>query len=82
MEREELFLAIPWAKAWLLPPVRSALASFLHVELYLCLSHSKSISLRQSLEEWGLADRMVSRALGCTLREMPRSFHLPVRSTT
>ena len=41
-----------------------------------------SISLRQLLEEWGLFDRMVSRSLGCNLREIPRSFHLPVRSVT
>ena len=56
--------------------------SVVHTLRQLCLSHCKSISLKQSLGEWGLAERMVSRSPGRTPREVPRLFHLPARLVT
>ena len=39
-------------------------------------------SLRRSLEELGLFDRIVSRSPARTPREIPKSFHLPARLVT
>ena len=50
--------------------------------MQLFLSHSVSISLRQLLGEWGLADWIESRPLLRTPREIPRSIHPPARSAT
>ena len=52
------------------------------LHLYVCVNHWKSISLRQSLRQWELVFRMVSRSAGRTPREIPRSFQYAARSAT
>ena len=50
--------------------------------LQFCFSHRVSISLKQSLQEWGLSVRMAFRSPKRSLREIPSLRQLSVRSTT